>query len=64
MTKWVRLRSNMSLRAYEIDVAGITHSDPEWPNYSLQDLIPIAFKDGRLIKSIDHPVVKRLRGLT
>jgi hypothetical protein len=63
MRQWVRIRANMSLGAYEIDVAGVTHSDPEWPPYTLQDLIPIAFKD-RLVKGIDHPVVQRLRGLT
>ena len=63
MTQWIRIRANMSLGAYEIDVAGITHSDPEWPPYTLQDLIRIAFCD-RLVNRIDHPVVQRLRGLT
>jgi len=63
MKKWVRIRPNMSLGAYEVDVAGKTHSDPEWPPYSLQDLIPIAFRD-RLVNRLDHPVVQRLRGLT
>jgi hypothetical protein len=62
MKEWIRIRANMSLGAYEIDVAGITHSDPEWPPYSLQDLIPIAFRD-RLVNRIDHLVVQRLRGL-
>jgi hypothetical protein len=63
MTQWVRIRANMSLAAYEIDAAGVTHSDPVWPAHSLQDLIPIAFRD-RLVNRIDHPVVQRLRGLT
>jgi hypothetical protein len=63
MKEWIRIRANMSLGAYEIDSAGVTHSDPEWPPYTLQDLIPIAFKD-RLVNRIDHPVVQRLRGLT
>jgi hypothetical protein len=63
MEKWIRVRSNMSLGAYEIDAASETLSDPEWPNYTFQDLIPIAFKD-RLVNRIDHPVVQRLRGLT
>jgi hypothetical protein len=62
MKQWVKVRANMSLGAYEIDVAGVTHTDPEWPNYTLQELIQIAFKD-RLINRIDHPVVQRLRGL-
>lgn len=63
MTQWVRIRANMSLGAYEIDVAGVTHTNPEWPPYTLQDLIQIAFRD-RFINRIDHPVVQRLRGLT
>jgi hypothetical protein len=63
MKDWIRVRSNMSLGAYEIDAAGITHSDPEWPPYSLEDLLRIAFRD-RLVNRIDHPVVRRLRGLT
>jgi hypothetical protein len=63
MKDWIRIRANMSLGAYEIDVAGITHSDPEWPPYSLEDLLRIAFRD-RLVNRIDHPVVRRLRGLT
>jgi uncharacterized protein YbdZ (MbtH family) len=63
MTQWVRIQPNMSLGAYEIDVAGVTHSDPVWPEFTLQDLIPIAFRD-RLVNRIDHPVVQRLRGLT
>lgn len=63
MKDWIRIRANMSLGAYEIDVAGITHSDPEWPPYTLEDLLRIAFRD-RLVNRIDHPVVRRLRGLT
>jgi hypothetical protein len=62
IAQWIRVRANMSLGAYEIDVAGATHSDPRWPNYTLQDLIKIAFRD-RFINGIDHPVVRRLRGL-
>jgi hypothetical protein len=63
-TKWIRIRANMGLRAYEIDVAGVTHSDPIWPaDITLQNLIEIAFKE-RFINRIDHPVVQRLRGLS
>jgi hypothetical protein len=63
MKDWIRVRANMSLGAYEIDAAAITHSDPEWPPYSLEDLLRIGFRD-RLVNRIDHPVVRRLRGLT
>ncbi len=35
---------------------------PEWPQESLGELLKIAFKGGKLIDSVDHPVLKRLRG--
>jgi hypothetical protein len=62
MTKWVRMKANMSLGAYEISIAESVMANPVWPDLSFQDLVRIAFKE-RLITSIDHPVVKRLRGL-
>jgi hypothetical protein len=62
MNQWIRTKSNMSLGAYEIYVAESTMSEPEWPDISFQELIRLAFRD-RLITSLDHPVIKRLRGL-
>jgi hypothetical protein len=53
----------MSLRAYEIFLAEKQSiiPDPEWPTLSLQELVKLAFRD-KLINTISHPVVKRLRG--
>jgi hypothetical protein len=62
MTQWVRVKANMKLGAYEMFVAESVMADPVWPKLSYQELVQIAFRD-RLITSIDHPVVKRLRGL-
>ena len=62
MTRWVRMKANMSLGAYEMAVAEGTMTEPAWPASSFQDLIRIAFRD-RLITTIDHHVIKRLRGL-
>ena len=42
--------------------AADTIPDPEWPTLSFQELLRIAFRD-RLIDRLDHPVIKRLRGL-
>jgi N6-adenosine-specific RNA methylase IME4 len=61
MTRWIRVRANMSLGAYEMFEAASTISDPKWPELSFQELIRIAFRD-RLVTSLDHPVIKRLRG--
>ena len=62
MTQWVRLKANLSLGAYEITVAESVMADPVWPELSFQDLLRIAYRD-RMITTLDHPVVKRLRGL-
>jgi hypothetical protein len=61
MTKWIRLRANMSLRAYEIFLAENKIPDPEWPDHTFSEIYRIAFRD-RLINQPDHPVIKRLRG--
>jgi hypothetical protein len=60
--QWVRVKANMSLGAYEMSVAESTMAEPIWPEVTFQELIKLAFRD-RLISTIDHPVIKRLRGL-
>jgi hypothetical protein len=63
MTRWVRLKANMSLGAYEITVAESVMAEPTWPELSYQELVRIAYRD-RMITTLDHPVIKRLRGLS
>ena len=58
---WVRIQSNMILGAYEVFEATGSLGDPEWPKSPFGDLLRIAFKD-KYIDSLDHPVLKRLRG--
>jgi hypothetical protein len=62
MSKWIRIKSNMDLGAYEIFEAENQLADPIWPDLPLSDILKIAFK-GRLIDTLDHPVVQKLRGL-
>jgi hypothetical protein len=62
MQGWVRVKANMNLGAYDIFKAESVISEPEWPELGFWDLIKIAFRD-HLIASLDHPVIKRLRGL-
>ena len=59
--RWVRVAANMQLGAYETFVATGDLPDPEWPLEDLHDLLKIAFAD-RFIRTMDHPVVRRLRG--
>jgi hypothetical protein len=60
---WVRLAADMSLGSYRIYQAEGRLSEPVWPDKTLPELLKLAFKD-RIIDSADHPVVKRLRGLS
>ena len=47
---------------YEIAVAESVMAEPVWPELSFQELVRIAYRD-RMVTSLDHAVVKRLRGL-
>ena len=60
--RWVSVRANMNLGAYELILGAENLSEPEWPNKSLGELAAIAFRN-RIIKDIDHPVIQRLQGL-
>ena len=57
---WVRLSANRRVGAYDIAVASISE-DPRWPDKPFNDVLRIAFK-GKVIDSLDHPVLRRLRG--
>lgn len=61
MKKWIRVAANMSLGAYEVYEASADLPDPEWPDLDFQQALKIAFKD-RFVQSLNHPVVRRLRG--
>jgi hypothetical protein len=59
-TKWTRIVWNKSLRAYEKSTADNMKAEPEWPELNRKKVMDIAFK-GKIITSLDHPVVKALR---
>lgn len=59
--KWIRLVANRGLGAYDILEARGEYEEPEWPEQSFQEIVNLAFKD-KLIQSLDHPVIRRLRG--
>ena len=61
MTRWIRVKANMALGAYEMFEASATIPDPEWPEVTFQELLRIGFRD-RLVDRFDHPLIKRLRG--
>lgn len=61
MRSWTRSAANMSLGAYEASIAPAGVPDPQWPTLSFNEVLKIAFRD-RFIATINHPVLRRLRG--
>lgn len=61
-TAWVRLVANMSAQYYDVYVAQSSEAEPAWPSKTLQELLELAFGNGRLIDSLEHPVIQRLLG--
>jgi len=60
--EWVRVVPDMSLGAYRVHRAEGVLPDPVWPDITLSELLKLGFKD-RVIDNVDHPVVRRLRGV-
>lgn len=58
---WVRVASNMALGAYDVFEATADWPEPDWPDLPFNELLRVAFK-GRVIDTLDHPTLKRLRG--
>ena len=63
MEKWVRVTANKALGGYELFEATNQPPEPEWPELSFGTMLRLAFIDrGRVVDSLDHPVVKALLG--
>lgn len=60
-TKWVRMQANMAHGQYDI-VTSDKIPDPIWPKITLPEILKIAFGAGRLIDTLDHPIVRQLEG--
>ena len=58
---WVRVSANMSLGAYDVYQAAGTIPDPEWPDLPFSEILEIAFR-GRILRTLDHPLVGKLNG--
>ncbi len=62
VTYWTRLLPEMKLGRYRAQKALSPIAEPEWPAMSFSDLLNEAFRDFH-ITSVDHPVIKQLRGM-
>ena len=58
---WLRLIANMLLGGYDIYVAGGALPDPEWPAHDIESPVAVAFR-GKVITSLDHPLVQAVLG--
>ncbi len=59
--KWLRLTANMHTGSYDVYEAEGALPEPEWPAYGIDALVEVAFR-GKIITSLDHPVVQSLLG--
>lgn len=60
-SRWVRVKSDMALQAYVVEVATSQLPEPDWPDITFPEIIKVAFRD-RMISDWDHPILRRLRG--
>jgi hypothetical protein len=63
-TTWCRMKSDMTNGIYThfVPADDVVLPEPAWPaDLSMADIMRIAFR-GRLIDSVDHPVLRELRG--
>lgn len=60
-TKWVRLVSDRALSAYIPMTRQPDGVEPSWPPLSMAEILAVAFR-GKVISTLDHPVICELRG--
>ena len=58
---WVRVVANMAAGMYDTLQAAASLPQPEWPEESFSEILRKCFQ-GRFIDSLEHPVLKYLRG--
>ncbi len=59
--RWIKVSSNIALGAYELTPAPGNIADPQWPDITFKEIVNIAFK-GKVIDTMEHPVIRRLLG--
>jgi hypothetical protein len=59
--EWIQVYWHKGLGLYQVRRPFGNFGDPAWPKESFQEILNIGFK-GRVIKDVDHPVIKELLG--
>src|SRR5690606_29127784 len=60
-TDWIKLISDQEAGYYLVGKAASQDKEPPWPAESFEDILEKAFA-GRIVDSLDHEVIKELRG--
>jgi hypothetical protein len=61
MADWGQIEADQEGGQYKLVLAQDDLGEPEYPEKSMQELIHLGFKR-RIVDSLDHPVMKQLRG--
>jgi len=59
---WIRMISDKPTQSYRVYRSIHIKDKPLWPEQSMEELVEIAFR-GKIITSIDHPIIQGLLGL-
>lgn len=59
--RWINIRANRSCGSYDVAEATASIPKPTPPSLSMGQLLAAAFR-GRIIDTVDHPVLRALRG--
>ena len=59
--RWIRITANRHAGGYDVFEAEGELPEPEWPAHDMDALVQVAFR-GKIITSLDHPVVQSLLG--
>ena len=62
-TRWVRMSSDMHLNAYKSFTAEASWGEPVWPQLEFNEILRRSVGENHIIASLDHPVIRQLRGL-
>jgi hypothetical protein len=62
--EWVRLSADMDANGYRVEMAPseLRRINPTWPKMTFEEILNTAF-EGKCIDSLDHPVIRSIRGL-
>ena len=59
--KWIRVVSNRQNASYDVKVSESDLGDPVYPEEQFDEILRVAFRN-KVIETLDHPILKKLRG--